>query len=237
MKQRGLYRFVLLALSLGLMTASLTSASTGLYLSAKAQIAQVLLHRAWQQSLHNRQPVRPWPWADMQVVARLEVPDQGLSFIVLDNASGEAMAFGPGMLQTGGPAPSPVAISGHRDTHMAFLEHASNRDRLVLHSPDGRQRDYRISRFDILDIRSRQLVLKPGVDALVLTTCYPFNPLHPGGPLRLVVTARQVTSEPHDVQPPVPGDDTHMARKRTVVTTTAVGKNSDGVFPTPRENL
>ena len=46
----------------------------GLWIKAKAELAQILLERAFTQSIATGQPVKPWSWADTWPVARISVP-------------------------------------------------------------------------------------------------------------------------------------------------------------------
>src|SRR5690349_24074944 len=46
----------------------------GVWIHAKALLAQVLLERAFAASLASGAPVKPWSWADTWPVARIEVP-------------------------------------------------------------------------------------------------------------------------------------------------------------------
>jgi sortase A len=78
--------------------------SQGLWIHAKALLAQVLLERAFAQTLASGQDVKPWSWADTWPVARLEFPRLGRTTIVLNGSSGQALAFGPGHVE-GTPAP------------------------------------------------------------------------------------------------------------------------------------
>src|SRR5262249_41888719 len=71
----------------------------GLYIHAKAVLAQILLERAFAQTLATGQDVKPWSWADTWPVARVEVPRLGKSEIVLAGATGQAIAFGPGHVE------------------------------------------------------------------------------------------------------------------------------------------
>ena len=48
----------------------------GVWIHAKAVLAQILLERAWQQTRDGGERVRPWPWADTWPVARLVGADQ-----------------------------------------------------------------------------------------------------------------------------------------------------------------
>ena len=84
-------------------------------------------------------------------------------------------------------------ISGHRDTHFRFLQQLETGDRVQLTLPGG-SRWYEIVERDVIDSRSRQLVLDPGMERLSLVTCYPFDTPTAVGPLRYVVTALPVTN-------------------------------------------
>ena len=78
--------------------AGLACFGSGLYIHAKAGLAQVLLHSAWTRTQDSGMPARPWPWADMHPVARLIAPAQDADLLVLSGASGRTLAFGPGHL-------------------------------------------------------------------------------------------------------------------------------------------
>src|ERR1700758_2853371 len=45
----------------------------GVWIHAKALLAQVLLERAFSASLASGEPVKPWSWVDTWPVARIEV--------------------------------------------------------------------------------------------------------------------------------------------------------------------
>ena len=81
-----------------------------------------------------------------------------------------------------------TTCSGHRDTHFRFLEHLKPGDRVRLETTGG-SRWYEIVQTDVLDSRSHELVIEPGIERLSLVTCYPFDSPTAGGPLRYVVTA------------------------------------------------
>src|SRR5262249_59714454 len=59
----------------------------GVYVHAKAMLAQILLERAFAQAMATGTPVKPWSWADTWPVARLAVPRLGKSAIVLAGAA------------------------------------------------------------------------------------------------------------------------------------------------------
>jgi len=163
----------------------------GAWIPAKAALAQVLLERAWQQTKEGGKRVRPWPWADTWPVARLMVPRLGATWIVLSGASGRTLAFGPGHTD-GSALPGELGaaiVSGHRDTHFARLRELQVDDELVIERPDGATVRYRVDDLRVADSRSDRL-RDPGVGrSLVLVTCWPFDALSAGGPLRFVATA------------------------------------------------
>ncbi len=166
----------------------------GGYLEAKAWLAQYLLQQAWIETLNGEQQVRPWPWADTWPVARMQVKRLGVDRIVLADASGRSMAFGPGHvvgtsgLGNGGNS----AISGHRDTHFRFLQDLAQGDQVNLTLRDGTHRNYKVEGSSIHHKDETWLLQDSGEEALTLITCYPFDAIVPGGPMRYVVQARPV---------------------------------------------
>jgi sortase A len=169
--------------------AAALAASAG-WIHAKAALAQVLLERAWRTSAHGERAVKPWPWADITPIARLRVPRLGQDEIVLDGDSGQALAFGPGW-SPASAAPGThglIAISGHRDTQFAFVRELRKDDVVQLEAANGLRR-YRIAELRVVDSRTTRIAAAESEDALLLVTCYPFDAIVPGGPLRYVVRA------------------------------------------------
>jgi sortase A len=162
----------------------------GLYIQAKAQLAQVLLQRAWTKTLAGEIAVKPWPWADTWPVARLTLPAHDVDVFVLAGADGRALAFGPGHVHgTAKPGmPGNAAIGGHRDTHLRFLKEVKIGDELRVQRPDGRQVTYRVDSLRITDKGDLSPLDPSGPTRLTLITCWPFDALRAGGPLRYVVT-------------------------------------------------
>lgn len=160
------------------------------YLHAKARLAQVLLERAWRQAQAEGRAPRPWPWADTTPVARLRVARLGIERIVLDGDSGRTLAFGPGWAPASARPGSHgvVVLSAHRDTHFAFLRELARGDRIALDSTHATRR-YRVDDLRVLDARDGDARFAAGGDGLVLVTCWPFDAIVPGGPLRYVVSA------------------------------------------------
>lgn len=164
-------------------------AGQGLWIQAKAQLAQLLLEQAWQRSLADGRPHRPWPWADHWPVAELSFIEAEQSFIVLEGDSGAVLAFAPGHNPQSGLPGSTLSsvISGHRDTHFRLLKTLQPGQTVSLRSLQA-SRSYRISRRQIVDSRSHQLALQQNA-TLQLVTCWPFDALASNGPMRLVVEA------------------------------------------------
>ena len=166
----------------------------GLWIYAKAELAQILVENAWQRRLAGERAAKPWPWADTFPVARLEAPAQGVSLYILAGSSGRTLAFGPGH-QDGTPAPGErgnSVVGGHRDTHLAFLRHVKRGDTLRIERPDGSRVDYRVTELDILDRRDTWVMRGDGGRRLTLVTCWPFDALRAGGPERYVVIAEAI---------------------------------------------
>ncbi|MEH6519193.1 MAG: class GN sortase [Halioglobus sp.] len=175
-------------------------ASAG-YIQAKAHLAQVLIGWSWQNSLAaGGTPQKPWPWADTWPIARLEVPQSSVDLYVLSGSAGHALAFGPGhepaSAKPGEPGLS--LIGGHRDTHFSFLRDMNGGERFSLQLPSGERLDYRVSDVGIVDINRDPLPVNLGEgEELLLVTCYPFDALVPGGPLRFVVRAQPARAKTH----------------------------------------
>ena len=166
----------------------------GFYMQAKARLAQVLIARSWQQNLHGNATAKPWPWADIRPVAKLSVPRLHLDQYIMQNASGEALAFGAGMLPQGGePGGSGHSLlAGHRDSHFAFLQQLRPGDEIDIENHRGQRQRYRISQTRVADSRNSDFYFDPHAHRLTLITCYPFDALTPGGPLRYIVQAEAV---------------------------------------------
>ncbi|MCG6966154.1 MAG: class GN sortase [Chromatiaceae bacterium] len=163
----------------------------GAYIPAKAWLAQRLLEAAWQKGLAGSPPVRPWPWADMTPLARLRQPRLGIDQIVLDDASGRSLAFGPGhVVGSARPGqPGNVVISAHRDTHFRWLAALRAGDELQLQNAGGVTRRYAVVRMTVHHATEVELLDPLAGDQLRLVTCYPFDAVLPGTTLRYVVTA------------------------------------------------
>jgi len=183
--------FLLAAAIAGFAAAAWHGGSAG-YIHAKAWIGQRLLLDAWQASEANGSPVKPWPWADTHPVARLIVPGHGVDLLVLAGASGRTLAWGPGHVEgTAMPGNAGTAVlTAHRDTHFAFLRALQPGDRIVVRRAPGTAREYRVDRTLVADYRALRLPADDRATTLALVTCYPFDAIDPGTPLRYAVIAR-----------------------------------------------
>jgi sortase A len=167
----------------------------GTYIHAKALLAQVLLQRAFDQTIASGHITKPWSWADTWPVARIEVKRIGASAIVLAGSSGQALAFGPGHVElTADAGERGVAVySAHRDTHFAFLRNVKIGDEIDVTRDDGRMFRYRADGTSI--VRFDASGIDPLADGheLVLSTCWPFDALT-SGPLRYLLHASLIKS-------------------------------------------
>ncbi len=167
----------------------------GGYIHAKAALAQHLLARAWVRVQAGDDTARPWPWADTRPVARLRSERLGQDVLVLSGGSGRTLAFGPGLLDNSA-APGDVGMTvmlGHRDTHFRFLRELLPGDELSVSDRAGRDHRYRVRERLVVHKDTAQLAMD--IPGLALVTCYPFDAVSPGGPLRYVVLAEPVVAD------------------------------------------
>jgi sortase A len=163
----------------------------GLWIPAKAAMAQVLLEQAFARSVATGKPVKPWPWADTWPVARLTFPRLHRSVIVLDGASGQALAFGPGHVAgTPDAGDRGVAVyAAHRDTHFALLGQVRPGDEIQVQRMDGRRVRFRMAAAQIVRWDASGVAPHAPGRALALATCWPLD-AKTHGPLRYLVWAK-----------------------------------------------
>jgi len=181
-------------IALALILAGVVLFGRGIYIHAKASLAQVLLERAFTEAVASGHPVKPWAWADTWPVARIEITRLGASAIVLAGSSGQALAFGPGHLeQTPDAGERGVAVySAHRDTHFSFLRDVSVGDDIRITRLDGKTFVYRADGVSVVRYDNSGIDPRSQGYELALTTCWPFDAMTPG-PLRYVLHATLVT--------------------------------------------
>ncbi|WP_444997231.1 class GN sortase [Aliikangiella sp. IMCC44359] len=174
------------------------------YYQVKAEVAQTLLEKAWQNSKRETsQNFKPWPWADVWPILKLSLlkstqqksNNVSASFIVLSDTSGESLAFGPGLL-TANILPGDFGnslIAAHRDTHFSHLADVNINDLIKIELKDGSLLYFKVDELLIVDSN----VTKPIVDLdekrITLVTCYPFDVNVTNTPLRLLVSGIKIT--------------------------------------------
>ena len=185
---------VMTVLGLALVLTGLWQTGSGAWIYMKAQLAQVLLQRAWAGTLAGQQDVKPWPWADTWPIARLVVPSLGIDQIVLEGAYGRTLAFGPGHVESTGPleGTGSIILTGHRDTHFRFMEKLQTGETILLQARTGVWHRFTVRDRQIVDSRTATISTQEDKRQLILVTCYPFHAIVPGGPLRYMVIAETV---------------------------------------------
>jgi sortase A len=198
--RRGIHEPTMSRLSIALVLAAAGAIQfgQGIYIHAKALLAQVLLERAFAETITTGRAVKPWPWADTWPEARITVKRIGASAIALAGSSGQALAFGPGHVERTADAGEPgVAVyAAHRDTHFRFLKDVAIGDEIDVTRHDGKTFRYRADGTAI--VRFDQSGINPFIAGheLVLTTCWPFDAMA-HGPMRYVLHAAMIS-------PPMP---------------------------------
>ena len=172
----------------------------GVAIHAKAMVAQLLLQRAFAETVATGRAGKPGPLADTWPEARITVKRIGVSAIVLAGSSGQALAFGPGHVERTAQAGEwGIAVfAAHRDTHFRFLKDVAVGDEIEITRRDGKTFRYRADGASI--VRFDQSGIDPFTSGkeLVLTTCWPFDAIA-HGPMRYVLHATMIS-------PAKPGD-------------------------------
>lgn len=180
---RGYNKWILLLLMIGCY-----QFGSGIYIFAKAQMAQLLIGHSWQQHLTSQSPEKPWSWADTWPIAKLSFA--GENIFVLEGASLRVLAFGPGhMQQTPLPGnPGNSVIVGHRDTHFAALEGLAIGDVVEVETQKGTFA-YAVTDLRVAHKEQISIIDPTTIKTLTLVTCYPFNEVQANTPYRYVVKA------------------------------------------------
>ncbi len=163
------------------------------YYQVKAQTAQLLMETAWQQSLlsNNQKINKPWSWADTWPVLRIELPSINQSSLVLKDASGQSLAFGPGLM-TPNLLPGQLGnsfIAAHRNTHFSQVERLKKNDKVIIVDLYGSTRSFNIDQIKIVDSRTEQPLVNTPDRRITLVTCYPFDATEANTPYRYLVSA------------------------------------------------
>ena len=174
--------------------------SGGLYIFAKAELAQYLIAHAWHRNLESAQHHKPWPWADTHPVAELIINDE--NWYVLAGASGRNLAFAPTHVSS---TPEPgekgnSVIVGHRDTQFNSLKRLQKGDLIEVKTKHKRQQ-FKVTMLRIADYSQLEYLHNNNnntfdVDqsSLTLITCYPFDSVLPNPIHRYIVRAIAISS-------------------------------------------
>ena len=196
-QSRGTVVKALRALAAVILIAGACLTGRALYMHAKAELAGVLIRRAWEASVRSGEAHKPWPWADTHPIARLRIPRLGYDEIVLEGATARTLAFGPARLMSGagmGEAGN-LVLAGHRTSWFRSLEGIGADDEIRVEWFDRRgglhERTYRVSAIRVVEPENVPLLAPTADDALTLITCYPFGN-GPTSPQRFVVRASPV---------------------------------------------
>lgn len=183
--------------------------SGGLYIFAKAELAQLLIANAWHKNLNSTADHKPWPWADTHPVAELTIKDQ--KWYVLAGASGRNLAFAPSHVSAT-PIPGEKGnsvIVGHRDTQFNSLKMLQQGDIIEVKNKHSSQK-YQVTMLRValhtqLEYLQRHTVNDSFLDnsffddsfyneppSLTLITCYPFDSLLPNPSHRYIVRATAI---------------------------------------------
>jgi sortase A len=191
-KHKGTARYLAITIVALLGATGLALIGSGLWVKAKAKLAQILLNQAFERTISSTPDsgIKPWYWADMKPFARLQVPRLNVSSIVLNNISGEALAFGPGhMVNTPVPGENGTSVfAAHRDTHFSWLKYLQSGDRLNVERADGNKVSFKVTRSWIARYDESGVNADSSGKRMILSTCYPFDSDTPG-PLRYLVEA------------------------------------------------
>ena len=158
----------------------------------KARVAQVLLKHAWNKTIKTGADQRPWKSFDGTPILRLMIPNYEVDQIILRGTSGQSLAFAPAFheeSQLPGNGGTTV-LSSHRDSHGIYIKKLQIGDIIKLQDRYKQWYTYKIDNFNIIDINNSNLTLNTENNLLIIT-CYPFNAIRSGTPLRYIVSASQ----------------------------------------------
>nr|WP_235781863.1 class GN sortase [Shewanella vesiculosa] len=175
-------------------------------MQAKAHFAQFLIERAFEQTLVDNQPHKPWSWADTHPVAKMRVLQQqtdgfqplGSDLYVLAGASGRNLAFGPGLMLGGAGLGEQgnTIIAGHRDSHFMRLQYVKLGDIIELYSTEGERVLYQITATEVVHETDMKVLAPTAEKHLTLITCYPFDQLSGNAEYRYIVEAKPIDTQP-----------------------------------------
>ena len=141
------------------------------------------------QRVIRRQPLKG------DAIARIEIPEIGVSEYVVEGTDVDSLRKGPGHYPET-PLPGErgtSAIAGHRTTYGApfrRIDQLKRGERITIDMPDGRF-IYRVERTTIVDDQDLSVLDPVGYRRLMLSACHPLY----SAAQRIIVFARQVKRE------------------------------------------
>ena len=134
--------------------------------------------------------VKPVELGEGDLIGKLEIPEVGISVMVLQGIEEETLHAGaghvPGTPLPGGDGNS--AIAGHRDTFFRKLEGIRAGDRIRFSTVHGTS-EFVVNSTEIVEPADTQVMESRGQPELTLITCYPFYFVG-SAPHRFIVHAR-----------------------------------------------
>ncbi len=133
--------------------------------------------------------------APVRALGRLEIPDAGVSVMVLEGTDETTLDRAVGRIEgTARPGePGNLGIAGHRDGYFRGLRHVEPGDEIILTTLDG-VAHYRVEATQVVSPARVEVLEQTNDPTLTLVTCYPFYYVG-SAPQRYVVHARQVSYE------------------------------------------
>ena len=187
-----MHRVVLRTLAYSLMAAALILLARASQVPLKALAGQFMLRDVWKQTVTSGNELKPWASADFKVTGELTIPRLGLSQIVLDRTSGEAMSWGIGAVSSDLSTTNAIILAGHRDTHMKFMAKLRIGDLVHFQASDASLQTYKIIKSMVLE--TPQLNVEDSFEKasqIILTTCWPFNGTQQGSQ-RFILIGQEV---------------------------------------------
>tara|TARA_B110000196_G_C21030685_1_gene607436 strand:- start:278 stop:856 length:579 start_codon:yes stop_codon:yes gene_type:complete len=186
-------QFSILLLVVLLLTGGGYFAYQGLKIEIKAKIGQILLFSAWHKTIRTGMNHQPWPSFDGFPIMRLEIAQHDIDQIVLKGTSGQALAFGPSFHEESFlPHEKKITIiSSHRDSHGIFIKKLQLGEIIKIQDTNNQWHTYTIDDFFIINIQKEKITMDRNEDRLFLITCYPFNTINSGTPMRYIVSAKK----------------------------------------------
>ena len=128
-------------------------------------------------------------------IAMLRIPRIAME-VPVGYGTGERVLFrGAGVIEgTALPGTAGnVAIAAHRDSFFRGLKDVEVGDLIEIETLD-RTETYRVSTLTVVEPSDVSVLAETSEHSLTLVTCYPFNAIRAGGPLRYIVTAQPIVA-------------------------------------------